>query len=280
MECPLTTPPRTGSAQGLDFQERANELERLLDLERSAARRRVDALIRLVHDLRGPLTGILGFARLLLEDKGGLAPWQRQALNKILSCGQYELSQVDDLLELARISHGFVRPRPLSTPLVPFVHETIELLRGEADRKAIALAVQSSIPERQAFEFDGRHLRRVLLNLCSNAIRFTECGSVNVGLSFVEYGHVAPAHPLVRFSVTDTGIGMDANRIGTGFQLFAQHPDAPNAPDGYGIGLVVVQELVQALGGELKVHSKIGRGSRFWFDLSLSSAADHWPAAF
>ncbi len=221
------------------------------------------------HELRTPLTMILApLENMLAGDFGPLQPTQRAYLEANWRNGIRLLKLINDLLDLAKIEEGFLRLRTEQTDFVPLLNEVIEYARPLAARKNLSLDldVQNAAPD---LHLDLEKLERVLVNLISNALKFTETGGVKVVLDCDDVE--------ARVAIEDTGIGIPHDRIGAVFERFNQgDATVTRRYGGTGIGLAFAREIVEMHGGRISVTSTPGQGSRFV--IHLRRGADHIPA--
>ncbi|MES2712679.1 MAG: ATP-binding protein, partial [Pseudomonadota bacterium] len=249
------------------------ELASARDAAAAAGAARMAFLARMSHELRTPLNGILGFAQVLLDDQR-LAPDQREQVGILHSAGGHLLSLVNGLLDLSKIEAGRMELALRPVRLQHLLEGCVALLRPDAARKTIALSMdfQPSLPA--AVMVDPTRLRQMILNLMSNAVKFTPVG-----------GSVALAvHPLpdgeLRFEVRDTGPGIAADQRKRLFQDFVQlsSPDA-EVVEGTGLGLAITARLAAMMGGRIGCDSAPGQGSVFWIEIPLRHAETPAPAA-
>jgi ligand-binding sensor domain-containing protein/signal transduction histidine kinase/ActR/RegA family two-component response regulator len=219
-------------------------------------------LAMLGHEVRTPMTGVLGMSELLLETE--LDPRQRSYAGAIQSAGKHLLRLVNDALDLARIEAGKLPLDQQDFGLRALVEEVAVLVRPMAERKRLAFDCQIAQDVPQVLRGDPARIRQILLNLLLNAVKFTEHG--RIGLA------VAALQPEgVRFEISDTGPGVSAEQQARIFQRFEQAEGARTAAryGGSGLGLAICQELAVAMGGQIHVHSATGQGTRFTVNLPL-----------
>lgn len=243
------------------------ELQRTVEELRQADRLRNDFLSAINHEMRAPLTAILGFADFLLREQAGpLTPAQREYLGDIRAGGERILSLVNNILEAARLEEGQVRPRWAEVHLDTVVAQVLAMLRPAAMEKEISLTSRLP-PDLPPAWADPMVVERILTNLLSNAIKFTPAG----GSVWVEATVSARRPRMLEVSVSDTGVGIDPRYIGEIFQRY-RRLEAPGLGrvGGIGLGLYIVKGLVEAHGGEIEVQSAPGEGSTFTFTLPLS----------
>ncbi|HEX9053053.1 MAG TPA: PAS domain-containing sensor histidine kinase [Anaeromyxobacter sp.] len=245
-----------------ELGRRKRELETALDAMRFAreqadrASAQKTSLLRLVsHELRTPLAAVLLQVDRLRRDAAELSPGHRDAVARMRSATQRLTGLVESLLEFARMESGRVTLEPEVLDPARVAGEALEELRAHAQAKGLAVSAPSpgTVPH---LETDERLLRLVLLNLVSNAIKFTDAGSILVSIEVAGGEH--------RISVRDTGRGIapvDQARI---FEPFEQlEAIARKHTPGIGLGLALVREMVSSLGGRIAVESQIGEGSTF-----------------
>lgn len=231
------------------------------------SRRKSAFVSYLSHELRTPLNAILGFTELLHDETlGPLTDLQREVLTDVLSSGQHLQQLLDDVLDTARIEAGKLQLSRSAIDVVPFVADVLGTMRPEADAKRITLDVVVdrdvvSLP----FAADPGRLRQILFNYLTNAIKFTRDG----GRVTLQVSRTATRS--LRFSVTDTGIGIAPEDQGRLFVDFEQ-VHSPSSHGGWGIGLALARRLVEAQKGVVGVVSTPGVGSTFWAELPLPPA--------
>jgi PAS domain S-box-containing protein len=221
-------------------------------------------LASMSHELRTPLNAVLGFTgTILMGLSGPLTDEQTKQLETVRANGKHLLSIINDLLDLGKIESGKIELNFEQVDCRALVDEVVSGLRPLADEKGIDL--QSGLPDHAVVvDTDRRSLSQILINLASNAIKFTDEGSVRVELSSHDNGG-----PVTRFSVVDTGIGIDAADREKLFAAFQQVASSATrrAREGTGLGLYISQRLAQLIRGEIDVESEEGKGSTFVLDL-------------
>ena len=228
---------------------------------RDLAKVRAQFLRTMSHELRSPLTSILGFAELLRNDIAGpLSETQREYLDDIHGAGAHLLSLVNDVLDLSRIDAGVWDLSPEYIDVTPFVEGVAGSFAERAARKGLKLRLDTaSAPA--SVTADRRALTQILINLISNAIKFTEEGEVAVC--------VREDAALV-IDVRDTGIGIAPEDQGRIFEEFSQvHQGIDRPYEGTGLGLAIARRLAQASGGDIVLTSTLGEGSTFTLRLPL-----------
>ncbi len=239
-----------------------DELELQNDRLDQLNRAQREFVANVTHELRAPLNTILGVANLLSLDQTISEPRQRD-VRVLLTRGRDLLSLVNNLLELHRLESGDVQPEPTATRLQELLDDCIESARYLLlDRPVELVGDYATLPDRVSL--DGVLLRRILTNLLSNAAKFTERGRVTLSASL--------AGENLRLRVSDTGIGIRPADMPKLFRKFTQLEAAKTKRHaGTGLGLVIVRDLVELMGGSVSVESTYGAGTTF--DLSLPARA-------
>lgn len=219
-------------------------------------------LANLGHEVRTPMTGVLGMSELLLSTS--LDSKQKGQVRAIRHAGEHLLRLVNDALDLARIEAGRLELEVLDFDLEAMVEDAIALMRSLADRKGLALRVEFAQDARGGWRGDPTRIRQILLNLLSNALKFTERGEVALSI------RSASPHGL-SLTVSDTGPGLDTEQQQRLFRRFEQAEGARTASryGGSGLGLAICQELAVAMGGGIELHSTLGEGASFFLQLPL-----------
>lgn len=231
-----------------------------------ANRAKSDFLSRMSHDLRTPLSAILGFAQLLeLDDVGESA---KESVAHILRGGQHLLALINEVLDIARIEAGHLALSPEPVDAAEIVALAVELVRPLAAQRSISVVLDPPAAGVVVLA-DRQRLNQVLLNLLSNAVKYNrEGGRVTVSFGAVDGGRL-------RITVTDTGAGMPPAKLKLLFQPFERLGAEQTGVEGTGLGLALSRGLAEAMGGTLGVTSVVDQGSIFWLELALTDA----PAA-
>ncbi|HEX2542655.1 MAG TPA: ATP-binding protein [Caldimonas sp.] len=256
-------------AEALELQTRELELARHQAEQASEAKSQFLAVTS--HEIRTPMNGILGAAELLSGTP--LTPAQQRYVQITHQSATALLTLIDDVLDLSRIEAGKLTLNLASVELRAVVAEAVDLVRMAARDKPVTLTdrVSSRLPSRVLA--DPLRLRQLLVNLLHNAVKFTERGTVALEVTCIE-GGTADA-PRLRFSVRDTGIGIEQAQLGSIFDAFSQADSSSTRRyGGSGLGLAIVKELTALMEGEVHVESRPGEGSHFWIDLVLDRAPD------
>ncbi|MBW8904540.1 MAG: response regulator [Betaproteobacteria bacterium] len=218
-------------------------------------------LARMSHEIRTPMNGVLGMTELLLET--GLTGTQRKYAETVQRSGKTLLGIINDLLDFSKIEAGKLELEKLDMDLRRTMEDIVDLLAERAHAKGLELAC--SIPPNLPTHVRGDPLRvgQILTNLLGNAIKFTDEGSVVIGVRPLAE---TATHVTMRFEVRDTGVGITAEAQSRIFEEFAQADGSTTRKHGgSGLGLAISKQLVEMMGGSIHVESDIGKGSTFWF---------------
>ena len=251
---------------GADVTERRRHEARLLqarDDAEKASRAKSDFLSRMSHELRTPLNSVIGFANVLRKNKSGrLTPEDVVFLDRIISNGKHLLTLVNNVLDISKVEAGRLTVTTSIVALDELIKDVVAQLEGQP--RAAAVTLKSIVPDDMLpIESDHVLFRQVLINLTSNAIKFTQAGAVVVSAETDNTGQ-----PL-RVRVRDTGIGIAPDRLGAIFEPFEQaEEDTHQRFGGSGLGLSISKAICEALGYRLLVESKPGSGSTFTVELT------------
>jgi len=222
----------------------------------AAVRSKSAFLSNMSHELRSPMNAMLGMAELLSETS--LDEEQSRYLGVIVNSGNALLELVNDILDFARAESGHLRLESAEFDLVDLVEGVAETLAPEAHRKGLELSVRIGPAVPAIAIGDRRRLEQILTNLAGNAIKFTATGEVAIVIER------EPGDPgMLRFSVIDTGIGIEASDHEQIFASYAQAATRPAGPPGSGLGLAIVKQLTELMGGQVWLESAPGVGSHF-----------------
>jgi signal transduction histidine kinase/CheY-like chemotaxis protein len=249
--------------------QRTRELVQARDQADAANRAKSAFLANMSHELRTPLSVILGSSELLSESNP--TSDQREDIGAIGRSGAHLLGLIDDVLDVAKIEAGKEELAIAASDLVSAVRTVVEMMRGRAEEKDLALIYYQAPEVPRYVHIDAPKLRQILINLLGNAIKFTKEGTVTLRLSAQPADK--PGHSRLFFDIEDSGMGMAQCDLGRIFEPFEQVRD-PGPRMGTGLGLTITRRFVELMGGTLRVESEIGRGSRFAVELPLALASE------
>jgi len=233
-------------------------LESARDAAESASRAKSEFLSRMSHELRTPLNSVIGFANVMRKNRGGrLMAEDLDFLDRIAANGRHLLSLVNNVLDIAKVEAGRITVTKGLVVVDALIKDVVSQLQGQP--RAAGVEFRADVPEGMApLETDGELLRQVLINLAGNSLKFTQTGSVVVSAEV--NGDGSPS----RLLVTDTGIGIPADRLGAIFDPFEQADETTHKKyGGTGLGLAISKSICDELGFQLTVESTVGKGSVF-----------------
>lgn len=281
-------------------KEAAQEAQRASEAARSVAesanQAKSEFLAHMSHELRTPLNGILGYAQILKRDSS-LTETQRESVEIMEQSGRHLLLMISDILTLSKIEARKMELLPREFSLPELIDSVSKIAHIQAQCKDIELISQVDDTLPVHVYGDQTRLRQICLNLLTNAVKFTEHGTVTLHVQKLETRPVKAREPLpdpsqsfrpisdfnrlhrLRFTVKDTGIGIPHNQLNELYEPFQQIKDVRSRSGGVGLGLTISQRLLSLMESELHVESAPAQGSTFWFEVELPEIAHASPPA-
>ena len=250
-----------------DITERKRAEEALREAKEEADRAnqaKSEFLSRMSHELRTPLNAILGFGQLL--ERQNPTDQQRSRVEHIISAGRHLLNLINEVLDLSRIEAGHLQLSVEPVAVAEVLEEALNLMRPLAEERSMELSVDAQTENDLHVLADHQRLKQVLLNLLTNAVKYTAVGG-RVAVSID-----ASDSSTMRVVVTDTGAGIASDKLARLFTPFDRLGLEQSGVEGTGLGLALCQRLMHAMGGEIGVSSYLGKGSAFWIELPSANS--------
>jgi len=262
------------------LEEKVKERTRELEVEKEKAevanRAKSAFLAHMSHELRTPLNAILGFSQIMTRSSQ-LNPEDRDNLQIINRSGEYLLTLINQVLDLSKIEAGKMTVYRSDFNLYALLEDLKNLFSLKAESQSLTLTIERDRALPQYIRTDETKLRQILVNLLNNAIKFTDEGGVFLRVACQNLSPL-PAQVkrsqdrLISFEVEDTGVGISSREIDTIFEAFGQTKTGVEHPDGTGLGLTISRQFVKLLGGDMRVKSEPGVGTKFSFEIAVSVA--------
>ncbi len=266
MQLDLVNQQLQESREQLSFQEQEltaqQEQIQLQNLELLATSRLKSLFLATIsHELRTPMNAIIGFSQILLRPKFGLLTNQQmEMVEKIFSNGKDLLVKINEIIEFSQLEAGKLELNPKTLDLSEVVNNTVTEIRSLAEAKNLSLLVKTNLENKLVFN-DAARLRQILIHLLTNAVKFTESGSICVEIKESNKNQVT-------ITVQDTGIGIASRDFQNIFAAFHQVDQGLSRKySGIGLGLAIINSLVRIMGGEISIESQLGIGSMFKIEL-------------
>ncbi|MCF8368270.1 MAG: response regulator [Bacteroidales bacterium] len=235
------------------------------ELAEKANNAKSEFLANMSHEIRTPLNGIIAMAELVLF--GDMNDEGRKRVNAIKQSGESLLDIINEILDISKIEAGKIELEKITFSLSDIVGQVKQTLSGKAEMKGLDFSVSEDPDIPDSLIGDPTKIRQILLNLLGNAIKFTKQGKISL---YVEILSNKGNEIHLNFKVSDTGIGIDPNKISDLFQSFTQADSSTTRQyGGTGLGLAISKNYADMMGGEIQVESELGKGSTFWFSIPL-----------
>jgi len=252
-----------------DALARERQLQEAMEKAEEASQAKSRFLAMMSHEVRTPLNGMLGSLGLLQDTL--LDAEQRKYADTSRRSAEWLLSIVNNILDFSKMEAGKIELEPAVFNISGLVDSVVEMLEPRASEKAIGIFAEVDAEVPRIAQGDSTKIRQVLLNLAGNGVKFTSRGEVCIGVSLLEQTENLMR---LRFTVSDTGVGMAPEQQGKIFEEFWTRAEScEHLTEGTGLGLSISRRLVYILGGEIDFESHPGEGSRFWFDIPLAAVS-------
>lgn len=269
-----------GTVQDITERKLAEEALQQAKLAAEAANQAKSAfLANMSHELRTPLNAILGFSQ-LLNRSSSLPPEHKKNITTIIRSGEHLLTLINQILDLSKIEAGRTTLNETSFDLYNFLEDVKDMFQLKANNKSLQLLFEYSSDVPQYVRTDEVKLRQILINLLSNAMKFTASGSVSLRVSRgINHGQentnsqfpIPNLQSPLHFEVEDTGSGIAPDELESIFEAFVQTKTGQQFQEGTGLGLTISRKFVQLMGGEISITSQVGKGTVISFDIQAST---------
>lgn len=258
-------------ARDMTVQKRSEEI--LIEARNAAEAANIaktEFLANMSHEIRTPMNAVIGLSN-ILSMSSPLTQQQRDYIRTLQMSADSLLDLINDLLDISKIEARTVELEKIPFSITQIVQETISMMAVRSQEKNLELIFRGECVEHRMFVGDPTRLRQIIVNLCSNAVKFTDQGSITISVDCSD-AHL-PGYENIAISVLDTGIGIPADKVETIFQKFVQADTSISRKyGGTGLGLAITKTLIDIMGGDIKVESTLGRGSCFTVTIPLPRA--------